>query len=211
MGKVANQGFGDAVDEIVAIGVSACVGEREHGDGIAVKASGGCVGPLYRVYCLEERSSTIDIDARENRHRQCCRSNPGQEPDPATEIAERATLAGRVPLHFRGDHRWGRGLIGTGCFCPGLIWLLLVCLLLDYLTPVQPLFQLVCKSVDDPSALTGKSVDWHTAVKLPTPHGALVALEKGGDLLPGVQALRRFGLGQQRSPCFRHMSLNACF
>jgi hypothetical protein len=53
-------------------------------------------------------------------------------------------------------------------------------------------------------------MDGQATLHLPTPHGALVALKKSGDLLPGVEALLGIRLRRRRkSFVFSAMSVDA--
>jgi hypothetical protein len=61
----------------------------------------------------------------------------------------------------------------------------------------QPLFQFVGKGKDHSPGSTRHAMDGQAALDLPAAHRALVALEKGGDLLPGVKPFPVLGLGRR--------------
>jgi hypothetical protein len=58
----------------------------------------------------------------------------------------------------------------------------------------QPLFQFLSKGKDNPTGVAGQPVNRQTTLGLPAADGALVALKKGGDFLPGVETVFRLGL-----------------
>lgn len=99
---------------------------------------------------------------------------------PATSIT---AADGFVRSQVRYNHQaWGRrSRIRLGRFRS--LWLG---------TP-QPLFQLVGKSKDHTTGAARHPVNRKAALDLPTPHRALVALKKRGNLLPGVETFLGMG------------------
>ena len=66
----------------------------------------------------------------------------------------------------------------------------------------EPFLEFVGKSENDSAGAAGDAVDGQTAFKFPAADGAFVALKKGGDLLPGVEALVVVGLGRRKKAPF---------